>query len=114
MIGTLFLGAQKYHSGGWSWTGCGPDPAGMDAGLQGGAFARQAGRGRDDFAGRAFGRAADRTAGIAVDGFGVDGAARPGRSLDSIFAVFAVSVSVSRSYVSPFSRALPFLSRHRC
>jgi hypothetical protein len=61
----------------------------MNAGLQGGAFARQASRRRNDFADAAVGGAADRTARIAVDGFGVDGAAGSSRSLDSVLAVFA-------------------------
>jgi hypothetical protein len=61
----------------------------MYAGLQGRPIARQTRNRRDDFAGLAFGRAPDRTAGIAINGFGINGAAGAGGSRGSIFAVFS-------------------------
>ena len=64
-------------------------PPTVDAGRQDDAFARQAGGGSDDLAGSAFGGAADRTAGIAVERFGIDGAAGTGRSLHAVLAVLA-------------------------
>lgn len=61
----------------------------MDARLQGRSITRQASDRSDDFAGFAFGTAPDRTTGVAIDGFGINGAARTGGSGYSVFAVFA-------------------------
>src|SRR5271155_4215418 len=61
----------------------------MYAGLQRRPVVRQAHDRCDDLAGLAFGRAADRTAGIAVDGFGVKRASGAGGARCAIPAVFS-------------------------
>jgi hypothetical protein len=61
----------------------------MYAGLQRRPVVRQAHDRCDDLDGLAFGRAADRTAGIAIDGFGVKRASGAGGSRCAIPAVFS-------------------------
>ena len=61
----------------------------MDARLHGRSITRQASDRSDDFAGFAFGTAPDRTTGVAIDGFGINGAARAGGSGYSVFTVFS-------------------------